>query len=83
MEEKNISERVRELMAVFFSMDPAKISADSSITTIEQWDSLKHLNLIMAIEQEFGIRIDVNDAVEMTSFSNICEKLVSYVGDVQ
>jgi len=70
-------------MAGLFSMNAVEIGLDSSITTIEQWDSLKHLNLIMAIEQEFGIRIDVNDAVEMTSFSNICEKLVSYVGDVQ
>lgn len=83
MSEKDISERVKDVMGVFFSLDPSDITADSSIETIEQWDSLQHLNLMMALEREFGIRIDVEDAVEMTSFATICKILARYLGDVQ
>ena len=34
------------------------------------WDSLMQLNLITAIEQEFGISITDDDAVDMSSFSS-------------
>jgi acyl carrier protein len=38
---------------------------------------------MMALEQEFGIRIDVEDAIEMTSFPAICKTLGRYLGDVE
>ncbi len=81
MSKETIQRRVKEVMAGLFSLDTINISADSSIETIEQWDSLQHVNLMMAFEQEFGIRIDVEDAVEMTSFTAICKILVGYFGD--
>lgn len=80
MEVDSIQEKVRQVLAGIFSFEPSDIGLDSSIKTIEQWDSLQHVNLMMAIEQEFDIRIDVEDAVEMTSFAVVCEKLARYLG---
>jgi acyl carrier protein len=34
-----------------------EINEDSSADSIEQWDSLRHLNLVLALEEEFGISI--------------------------
>lgn len=83
MNEETIQEQVKQIMSGLFSVDELDIGSDSSIETIEQWDSLRHVNLIMAIEQEFGIRIDVEDAVEMTSFPAVCKTLARYIGDVE
>ncbi|HEY2162772.1 MAG TPA: acyl carrier protein [Gemmatimonadaceae bacterium] len=33
-----------------------------------KWDSLAHATLVSAIESEFGINVDLTDALEMTSF---------------
>ena len=33
-----------------------------------KWDSLAHATLVAAIESEFGINIDIADALELTSF---------------
>lgn len=81
MNEESLQEQIREIMAVLFSMDAADIGPESSIETVEKWDSLQHVNLMMALEQEFDVRIDVEDAVEMTSFTAVCETLSRYLGE--
>ncbi len=48
-------------------LDPNNISID----TLSVWDSLKHLRLLMAIEQEFNLNLTPNDFQELTSFSII------------
>lgn len=76
---QDIEEKIKQIMSNLFSMDLIDIGPDSSIETIEDWDSLQHVNLIMSLEQEFGVRIDVEDAVEMISFTCICDKLAGYL----
>lgn len=83
MKEETIQQQIKEVMAAIFSIEPVDIGPDSSLETVEQWDSLQHVNLMMALEQEFDIRIDVEDAVEMTSFLAVCKTLARYLGGVQ
>ncbi len=35
-----------------------------------RWDSLAHTSLIVAIESEFGIRLEISDMERMTSFAS-------------
>ena len=35
--------------------------------TVEQWDSLRHMNLVLSIEDEFGITIPDEEAADITS----------------
>jgi len=46
---------------------------------IPEWDSLKHIQLIIAIEEEFDITIDFSDTLDMTSISAIKEKILKYL----
>lgn len=66
-------------MAAIFSVDAVDIGPDSSLETLSEWDSLQHVNLMMALEQEFKIQIEVEVAVEMTSFPAVCETLFRYL----
>lgn len=75
-----IPERVREIMAGLFAVDPASIRPESSIGSIERWDSLNHVNLIMSLEQEFGLKIKPLDAAGMVSFDEVCQTLARYLG---
>jgi len=50
-----------------------ELPASRDVTAVRQiseksWDSLAHATLVAAIESEFGITIDIADALEMTSF---------------
>ncbi|MDH5259775.1 MAG: acyl carrier protein [Gammaproteobacteria bacterium] len=62
---------IRKVMSQIFDIDPSSIVAESSPQTIERWDSLKHMQLIMALEDEFGIRFSDDDIPELTSFKLI------------
>jgi acyl carrier protein len=58
-------------MAQIFGVAPNDINDESSHENIEQWDSLKHMQLIMALEDEFEIEFADRDIPEMISFNRI------------
>jgi acyl carrier protein len=47
------------------------LSEDSSPDTLPNWDSLNHLNLVMALESEFQITLTPEDAINMRSVAQI------------
>jgi len=52
-----VQERIKKIMSIVFEVPIDQITETSSKDTIEHWDSLRHLNLIMALEEEFEITI--------------------------
>ena len=42
----------------------------------EYWTSLKHMEFLIALEAEFGIRFDGADAVDMQSIATVIERIV-------
>jgi acyl carrier protein len=50
-----------------------EIGDESSINTVEVWDSLKHMNLVLALEEEFGVQFSDEKIVEMLSVAQIVE----------
>ena len=56
-------------------LDVDSVSEDDSMETIESWDSLRHLNLVMAIEEHFGVTFDPDEIPELTSIRKISETI--------
>jgi len=53
----DVSTEIKNVMSAVFEVPVEQITEDSSADTIDAWDSLKHLNLILALEEEFDISI--------------------------
>jgi len=68
---KNVNERIKDTMAAVFNMPVKKISNASSRDNIKNWDSIKHLQLILALEEEFNVTIESEHAAEMLNYSLI------------
>jgi acyl carrier protein len=79
MDHEAIERRIRQVMAGVFAVEEEHINTETSISSLEGWDSLHHVSLMMALEQEFGLQIDIDDAVEMTTYPVVCEKLGGYL----
>lgn len=45
---------------------------------IEQWDSVGHMTLVAAIEDELGIELDTDDIIDMSSFEKAKEIVAKY-----
>jgi acyl carrier protein len=56
-------------------LDVDSVSENDSMQTIKSWDSLRHLNLVMAIEERFGITFDPDEIPELTSVRKISESI--------
>lgn len=66
--------KIQQIMADVFNISVNGITEESSQDTVEAWDSLKHLDLVVALEEEFDISIPVEEIGTMVSF-----KLVSFI----
>lgn len=61
-------ERLREVVAAMLELDVADVDDDTSTDTVLTWDSVRHMNLVIALEQAFDITIPDDDVATMTSY---------------
>ena len=66
-----MNEKLRMIVAEMLELDPALITSETSAENQPKWDSLRHMNLIFAIEDAFGIRFDDAELPKMTSIAAI------------
>lgn len=70
-----LAERIQKVMGDVFGIDPAVIDEQASPGRIEQWDSLRHMNLVLALEDEFGIRFSEDKIEQLVSYPLIALSL--------
>lgn len=66
-----MQQRIKNVMAAVFNVDSDSIGSGFTPETVEMWDSLRHMNLVIALEQEFGVEFDENDIPAMLSMPSI------------
>ncbi|ABD79435.1 acyl carrier protein [Saccharophagus degradans] len=76
---EEIKEVVAEIFIEVFEWDtlPPVESIDQS--TISNWDSMKQLSLVTAIESEFEIAFSLDTAIAITSFNKAVEAVVAHL----
>jgi len=77
--ENKIEERIRNVMSAVFEISADQIQDNSSPDTIESWDSLKHMNLVIALEEEFDCEFSDTETTELLSFKLISTILKEYL----
>lgn len=67
--------KVFKIVGQIMQVPANQLNEESSPDTVEKWDSLKHMNLILALEEEFNIQFTDTEIVEMLSVGLILEAL--------
>jgi acyl carrier protein len=63
--------RIRELFATLLQVAPDQLRDESRPSEVPGWDSMQHLILVSGFEEEFGIDVDPEEAVDMyTDFAS-------------
>jgi len=75
----DLTDRVVAVAADVFGVPPESLSAASTPDTVEAWDSISHLNLMLSVEQTFDASIPPERMPELTSI----EKLVAEIRQLQ
>jgi len=68
---KSVQDRVNNVMSAVFEITIEQINENSSPDTIESWDSLKHMNLVIALEEEFDCQFSDIEIVDLLSYKLI------------
>ena len=73
--EAEVKDRVKGVFSKVLGVDSVVVGDDSSPATIPSWDSVNHLNLVMALEEEFRVSISTEEAMKMTDVGAILKTL--------
>lgn len=60
-------EKLQQTIATTLKVQPSKVTLSTRDEDLPSWDSLGQVNLIMALEQEFGVYIEVEDFSDLKS----------------
>ena len=72
-------DKINEIIIDTLKVSKEQTELNLGMDDVANWDSLTHMNLIVAIEDEFGIEISGDDIAEMTSFESIKKIVAKYI----
>ena len=67
----SISDQIRTIASDIFGVSADKITPVSTPETIETWDSIQHLNLVLALEEKFGLQLSPEEIEQMKSMGEV------------
>ncbi len=70
-----MKETVKAIMAEVFDVDAASIADDATMETVENWDSMNHIKLVMALEKRFRVTLKEEMIVTMVTLPRILSTL--------
>lgn len=70
-----MSDQVRSVISRILCVPVDQIRLDSSPSTTARWDSIKHVEIVLALEQEFGVRVDMLSYNEHTTVSDLAQSI--------
>ena len=75
----SMHEQLKNVFAELFDCAPEDIPDEADSSTLAGWDSLRHIELMLALESEFGVRIPTESMLELASLDSIAEYLDIHV----
>lgn len=70
-------DKIRQIIADLTHNNPASVSSKSSSQNLEGWDSVAQINIIVAIEQEFGVAFSAEEMHSLSSVEAIMQSLTA------
>ncbi|MEG1847563.1 MAG: acyl carrier protein [Lachnospiraceae bacterium] len=80
MTREELYERLNGVFRDVFDDDSITVTETTTADDIEAWDSLEHINLISAVEQEFSVKFTMGQVVTMKNVGEMAAIIMEQVG---
>jgi acyl carrier protein len=80
---QNLQERVKDVVARVLEVDPSTVREDSNFVFDLGASSMQSLLLVGAFEEEFGIKMAEDKALEVQTVADACEFISGHLADAQ
>jgi acyl carrier protein len=68
MDPDPIGEKILSTLAAVLQLDRAAVNERASVDTVPAWDSLKHMDLVIALEDALGVQFADDEVAELISY---------------
>lgn len=79
MSREDVLSKVNEIFVDAFDKEDLKVNFETTAKDVDGWDSLMQMNLIEMIEDEFDIRFDMNEVVNMKNIGEMVDIIISKI----
>ena len=79
MTRETIYEKLNEVFQDVFDDDSITVNAETTTDDIEDWDSLEHINLVSAVEKEFGVKFTMAQVVGMKNVGEMVDVILAAI----
>ena len=80
MSKEEIFVKLNEVFRDVFDDESITVSETTTADDIEEWDSLEHINLLAAVEQEFGMKFNMGQVVSMKNVGEMADIIMGQIG---
>jgi acyl carrier protein len=67
----NIDDKLTQIFRTVFNEPTLNITPETTANDVDAWDSLSHLNMISAVEKEYGIKFKLKDLVKLKNVGDL------------
>ncbi len=76
MNKEEIYERLNKVFQDVFDDEDITVNENTTSDDIEDWDSLEHINLVAAVEQEFNVKFTMGQVVGMKNVGEMVDIII-------
>ncbi len=80
MSKEEVFVKLNEVFRDVFDDESITVTETTTADDIEEWDSLEHINLLAAVEQEFGMKFNMGQVVSMKNVGEMADIILSQIG---
>ena len=79
MNREEVFVRLNEVFRDVFDDESITVTDATTADDIEDWDSLEHINLLAAVEQEFGMKFNMGQVVSMKNVGEMADIILAQI----
>jgi acyl carrier protein len=76
MSKDDVMLKLADIFRDTFDDDELEVTPGTSRDDVDGWDSLGHIRILSSVEEEFGIRFDLEEVEEITTAGQLADKLL-------
>ena len=77
MSREEVFVKLNEVFRDVFDDNDITVTDTTTADDIDDWDSLEHINLIAAVEQEFGVKFNMGQVVSMKNVGEMADIIIA------
>ena len=80
MTREEIYGKLNEVFQDVFDDEDITVNDNTVASDVDGWDSLEHINLIVAVERCFGIKFTMGETTGLKNVGEMVDKIIAHLG---